>query len=167
MILNLFLCVICALCLAMAEDMRRKLKQVRGQKEIIELAAKKRANKIIDEANMKALKLVEEAKFDAENKRKSLEARLEAIGNSQLGEYKQNLQSVSKSIEEEFKVKALQQVEAEILAYKEEKMKHVQLEVEKIVKEASRIVLGKSLSNEDHLKLIIEALEEARTNHVI
>lgn len=71
-------------------------------------------------------------------------------------------ETVSKQIGEE-----LGEVQKEVQEYKEEKMKEVGDSVDEILHRVTKDVLAESLSEEEHKKLIVHALEQAKTEGIL
>jgi hypothetical protein len=63
---------------------------------------------------------------------------------------------------EDFRISALASLKKDIDTYKDKKLKDAEKTVNSIIQQVAQKVLNKSLSSEDHQKLIIESLEKAR-----
>lgn len=186
------LCVVLAVVLAAYDRLMRKYKAMKLTQEEIENRARDKAIKIIEEARDKAVLILNDAKLSAVNNQQDLDSKLSLVAEQQVDVYKDMLQKVSKNIEEEAvdeitefrkvlenevvgtEQNVSQKIEAEyaevnkkIAEYKEEKLREFDKRAEMVVKEFVKTVLGKSLSEDIHMDLIKQALEEAKRNNVL
>ena len=90
---------------------------------------------------------------------------LKQLSNQSLGDFK----SVTKELETDmqnqiksFRESLIPQMEKELAAYKENRMKEAEAAINRIIQRVSQEILHKSVSLEDHEKLILESLEKAK-----
>jgi F0F1-type ATP synthase membrane subunit b/b' len=172
-------------------DLLREFKKQSVNKEAIESEARKRAEEIVSMAQDQALRLMEKAKLETGEKETALARELHKLTEGQVGEYKLSLQNISKDIQEEtlrefgkFKetlaaetIKTQESIQKrieveyekmlrELSEARDKRYKDLEVEVVAAVREISKKVFGRAMSAEDHEQLIIQALEEAKKNHV-
>ncbi|MEK7154766.1 MAG: hypothetical protein AAB697_01410 [Patescibacteria group bacterium] len=150
-----------------------KSKIVAREEEIVE-GAKRKAERIINEAQERALKVLGEARLGAENRNKKLETRLDRIEDKEVREFKKALGDVATSVEGEATVVVGQKIDEEVAKarveiekYKQLKLKQVDDNIGEIVKETVKKVLGKGITALEHKDLVLQALQEAKENHVL
>lgn len=169
----------------------RELKELKTEKGSFEESGRQKAAKIMEEARDKALQMLEGVKIDAGENQQLVDEELKKIGQMQMDNYNNMIQKISKSIEdeaikevEEFRKKletdagSVQktvvarveedyvQAKKQIETYKTERMKQVDRQVLQLMKDVGKDVLGKTMDFETHRELIMQALEEARKEHV-
>jgi hypothetical protein len=185
-------CAVLAVVLAAYERLMRKYKAIRSSQEEIETKARDKAVRIIEEARDKAILILNEANLSAGNNQQELENKLNLVAEKQVDVYKEMLQKISKSIEDEaldeitdFKKELetevvgsekmvtrkideeLLEVNKQIDAYKAEKIREFDTKAGKLVREFLRISTGMVFEEADHKELIKQALEEAKKDNVI
>lgn len=150
-----------------------KRKIVAREEEIV-LAAKRKAERIINEAQERALKVLGEARLGAENRNKKLEGRLDRIEEKEMKDFRKTLNQVATSVEGEATAVVGQKIDEEVAKarveiekYKTQKIKQVDENIGEIVKETVRKVLGKGVTALEHKELVLQALREAKENHVL
>jgi len=97
--------------------------------------------------------------------RKTYETSLQQIATTSL----QNFQTVSKGLQtdleaqiKKFHETLLPNMEKELESYKQSRLKQAEQVITKVVAEASQQILNKSISFEDHQRLMTESLEKAK-----
>jgi len=150
-----------------------KRKIVAREEEIVQ-GAKRKAERIVEEAQERALKVLGEARLGAENRNKKLETRLDRIEEKEVREFRKTLEDVATSVEGEATVVVGQKIDEEVAKarveiekYKTQKIKQVDDSIGEIVKETVRKVLGKGITALEHKDLVVQALQEAKENHVL
>jgi hypothetical protein len=80
------------------------------------------------------------------------------------------LQERTAATQEEAK-KAIEQsyerMEAEILAYKQKRLTMIDQSIHQVIREVTEEVLGKAIHTEQHQEIVIKALEDAKSAHVV
>ncbi len=174
------LCLVLGLVLAGYDKLLRELNRTKKDRETINADAREKAVKMIESARDKAVEIVSEAKFGSLRESDDMENRLEDVSQQKLKEYKQMLQSISKTVEttavrelSEFKrtldletsagQKAVgEKILQELGDYKETRIREVDARVTAVVKKITLDVLGRSISSDDLGKTITSALEKAK-----
>jgi hypothetical protein len=147
--------------------------------------------KIITDAEEEADKIISDTKFISTTSKESLDNALKKLvtdiekesdisGKDIMSAYQNSLKevtgaslhnfhSISKELEadlqkqiKEFNEAQLGSMKKELESYKESQLKQTQEMVAKIVSQVSQDVLNKSISTDDHQKLIIESFEKAK-----
>lgn len=196
MTFELFAVIILAIVLAVVlkayDNLSRELSRIKHEKEVIEERARHHAQKIVNEAKDKALGIVEGAQIKVEKSNEEVEERLNKVSEDQIGQYKQVLHNISKSIEDgalremqEFKkTLEMETIDAQKIIgkrieeqytdatrnleeYRLRKLKELNNSLFETLKLVSRKVLGRTMSVEDHGDLVVKALEEARHEQLI
>lgn len=162
-----------------------KIRELREQHVDVVEAAKREAEKILKEAEIRAAKIVGSAEIVADKNQKEWEKRLEIAMAERLREYDRVLQNVSKSVEKnaaqdirDFTVGAQKslteklakgdaKIEEEIQQVRADRIKRLDVEMGNVIERVTREVLGKALSLTEHRELVIKALEEAKGQHVL
>jgi len=183
---------ILGLVLKVHDRLLREFEHLREDRESWEARARQKAMAVLEEARDKAIEILGEARIEAESKRDSLSRKLDRVGERELDDYKQVLQNISVSIESqvdkemgEFR-KALEsgtveaqktigekmesrynQMMAEVETEKKRKLAELDKKLVAVIKETANSVIGKTLSPEDHLELIMNSLEEAKKRNVL
>lgn len=149
-----------------------KRKIVAREEEIVG-GAKRKAERIINEAQERALKVLGEARLGAENRNKKLETRLDRIEEKEIKNFRKTLDQVATSVEGEATAVVGQKIDEEVAKarveiekYKAQKLKQVDENIDEIIKETVRKVLGKGITALEHKDLVLQALREAKENHV-
>jgi len=149
-------------------------KKIVAREEEIVAGAKRKAEKIMAEAQDRALRVLEEARLGAENRNKKLETRLDRIEEKEVREFKKTLGDVATSVEGEATAVVGQKIDEEVAKarveiekYKAQKFKQVDDNIGEIVKETVKKVLGKGITALEHKDLVVQALQEAKENHVL
>lgn len=95
---------------------------------------------------------------------------LQQMAQQSLGSF----QNVTKELEEELSTRSKQfqdslipSIEKEIEKYKQSQLQQLDQSIKKIIQKVSQEVLNKSISVEDHEKLVIDALEKAKSERVL
>ena len=78
----------------------REFERLKQERESWEARARHKAVTIIEEARDNAMEILEGARIEAESKRDSMNRKLDGVGERELLDYKQVLQSISKAIED-------------------------------------------------------------------
>ena len=144
---------------------RKKKEQQEAGKMVDE--AQDKAAKILRQAQDKAVQILEKARLDTENRNEKLEIRLDRAEEKQVAEFKKAVGDAApailgRKIDEEF-VRA----KAEIGEYRKQKETEIALRAEELVRQVAKQALGKGLDMEKHKALIVAALEEAKSAHVL
>lgn len=179
----IILSVVLGVVLAAYERLIRKLDKYQREQEIIDAQSKQRAAKIVEAAKEKALAILENTKIDAKESQEDIDKKLEQITNKQMDYYKELLQSISENIKDDAK-KVLEQqatgaqntviqkieddyseAKKQVEAYKQEQMKQIDARSGEIIKEFTRLALGKAMPEELKQALVMEALEEAKKTY--
>lgn len=124
------------------------------------------SQKIVDEALQKMIADIKaETSTAAEDFRKSYVASLQQIAATSLRDF----QTVSKELQtdleaqiKKFHESLLPNMEKELENYKQTRLKQAEQIITKVVQEASQQILNKSITFEDHQRLMTEALEKAK-----
>lgn len=187
----IIVCLVLAIVLAAYDRLMRRFQGMKSMQAELEIRARDKATKMIEEARDKAMLILNQANLQASGNQQELDKKLRDVAEKQLEVYKEIVQNISKEIETEamgeidgFK-KLLQQetsgvqqtvaqridqqyVEAtrQIEAYKGAKMKEFDVRAEDVAREFCKIVVGKTLTFDDQTELIKQALEEAKTANV-
>ncbi len=110
--------------------------------------------------------LLDSTKAEFLRKAEESVAAIEKIPQEEIESFKEILRSetiesqkiIGKRVNEEFN-----EVQKEIQEYKDQKFEDMDESVQEVIKKVTKEVLSKSLSDEDHRKLVLEALQEAKT----
>jgi gas vesicle protein len=170
----------------------REIRKLKNDRITIEEKARERAEELVRGARDKATEIIGEAKVDAGKWQQVLEQELDKSLQEQIGNYKNNMQTVSKQITEEVKSEAedlkkvlemetvesekaaaerLKQeyakVDKEIAEYRQQKFRQTEEEAINILQEVGRKVFNRSLDLNDQTEMITEALEKAKNQNVI
>lgn len=187
----IIVCLILGIVLFAYVRLDRKFRGLKGSQEEIENEARQKAMRIVQEANDRALLILNQAKLETGKNQQELEQKLATVSETQAENYKEMLQSVSKKIEDEalgeitdFKqvmeketvggeqsmATKIEQEYAvamqELAEYKNQKIKALELKSQEMLKEYAKDVLGKSLSFDDKQELMMQAIEEAKKAYV-
>ena len=160
MIAIVLLSAVLAVVLAGYDQRVKEINSLKEEQEETERKARQQALRIIEDARNKAISILQQVTIDTQRQKELLDSQVGEITQQQLKEYKQYLQKVSKEIEKG--------VEAQAKDYQ----KILEIETagaEKVVAaiaEASQELLGKTITIDDQTELIMQALEEAKKQHV-
>lgn len=124
------------------------------------------SQKTVDQALDKMLvDIKDETATAATEFKKTYTASLQTIANTSLHDF----QTVSKELQtdleaqiKKFHETLLPNMEKEIESYKQTRLKQAEAVIGKVVQEASQQILNKSISFEDHQRLMTDALEKAK-----
>ncbi len=156
-----------------AEGMMRGAAAVREQ-------GRQKAIALIEDARDRAVKIITSAQVSAESQRKEVKKELDKISAEQLRELQRTLANVSEGIQssavkeiDEFKqaleieaVGAQRAVADKAEKYKDEQLAKVDRQIWEIIKTVAKEVTGKTVTPEDHKELVMQALQEAKKQHV-
>ncbi len=152
----------------------------------------RRLQKLHNDAKEQALEIISAATLDAEKERKIMKLKLDEISADHLRKFDEMLQNISKTVKSstETEIKkfaqalemetigaqkaaakkleeAYDQVNAEIQEYKMNEMRKIENDVNESIAEITKEVLGKSIPISVHQDLIMEALKNAKKQHVV
>lgn len=155
-------------------------------------AAKDNVEKMMEEANLKAVEVVHQANIFNNEQAKSFEEELKRINEAEFDEYKSQLSDIrseflseARSAVEDFEKLIRQDMnsvrsqvsnavaasekaaEAEIQEFKRAKIEEVSKMTQGIIEKVAQEALGRSLTREDHRDLIMKALERAKSEDVL
>jgi uncharacterized protein YicC (UPF0701 family) len=120
----------------------------------------------VDEALQKMVDDVSgETKDAASNFRTSYQSSLDTIAKQSLNDFQtvtKDLQTDLQTQVQEFHKTLLPALEKELDEYKQARLKQAEQTITRIVQQASQDILKRSISFEDHQKLLAEALEKAK-----
>lgn len=71
-------------------------------------------------------------------------------------------EEAKKAIEQSY-----QRMESEILAYKQKRLNLIDQSIHQVIREVTEEVLGKAIHTEQHQEIVIKALEDAKSAHVV
>lgn len=146
-----------------------------GARKIIERATEK-ASKTLAETNSLKKEMIKELEVSLENLRSDLMEKFseetkvaQEIYHEEEKKFVSNLekkileeaQSHEKNLEKEIQAE-FQRTKEDVKRYKDEKLKEVEKEINKIIERVLEEAGAKSISLEDHEKLVLEALEKAK-----
>lgn len=160
------------------------------EEELVMSRARQKALSIIQNARDQGVDIIGRSKISATESKSKLEENLSEISATNMREFKNILQTISKTVEgdalkeiEEFK-KALEletiqsqktvaakmqqnydQAKAEVEKYKQAQMAQAEAKIDQIVSEVVKDIIGRVIPLEEHQKLIIAALEKAKKQH--
>ncbi len=175
------LLAICVAALLWVYQLRmRKISKLESVNSEHEKELKARAKRIIDDANAEAIRIVDSAHVDAKKIQNSLDSKLDAVNETELKEYKQTIQKVSKDIEDssvreiiegknivDDKMRELlKTAEQQVDDYKQKKIIEINNRMMSFIKELSLKVLSDSIKPETQKEFILKSLEEAKEGHV-
>jgi len=186
------LMAVLAVVLRAYDRLLRDSQRQKEDRETWEARARHKAVVIVEEARDKALEILREARIEAETKRDSLNKKLDNLGERQLIDYKNVLQTISKAVEEgatrelgQFR-QALEsetiqaqkvigekmedqynRMADEIKHEKQIRLEELDKQVFAVIKKATNDIIGKALTVDEHSDLVIKALEEAKRTHVL
>ncbi|MDO8488112.1 MAG: hypothetical protein Q7S31_02230 [bacterium] len=169
---------------------RRKAGKLHQEEELVMSRARQKALSIIQNARDQGVDIIGRSKISATESKSKLEENLSEISATNMREFKNILQTISKTVEgdalkeiEEFK-KALEletiqsqktvaakmqqnydQAKAEVEKYKQAQMAQAEAKIDQIVSEVVKDIIGRVIPLEEHQKLIIAALEKAKKQH--
>jgi len=169
----------------------KEINSLKEEQEETERKARQQALRIIEDARNKAISILQQVTIDTQRQKELLDSQVGEITQQQLKEYKQYLQKVSKEIEKgvEAQAKDYQKIleietvgaekvvaakieegyikaEKDVEVYKQKLMDKAREEIVVIIAEASQELLGKTITIDDQTELIMQALEEAKKQHV-
>lgn len=173
------------------EEIEKKEKKIdTNYHEIVDDALTKE-RRILEDATAEADKIIADTQLISDSSKESMSLALEgmktdihtevgSLANSYHSQYQTALQkltneslddfkNVSKELQENlrkevttFQSSLLPNLQKELDAYKQSRMKETDQIVTKVVQKVSQQVLNKTLSMEDHQKLLLDALEKAK-----
>jgi len=185
------LSAVLAVVLAGYDQRVKEINSLKEEQEETERKARQQALRIIEDARNKAISILQQVTIDTQRQKELLDSQVGEITQQQLKEYKQYLQKVSKEIEKgvEAQAKDYQKIleietvgaekvvaakieegyikaEKDVEVYKQKLMDKAREEIVVIIAEASQELLGKTRTIDDQTELIMQALEEAKKQHV-
>jgi len=185
------LSAVLAVVLAGYDQRVKEINSLKEEQEETERKARQQALRIIEDARNKAISILQQVTIDTQRQKELLDSQVGEITQQQLKEYKQYLQKVSKEIEKgvEAQAKDYQKIleietvgaekvvaakieegyikaEKDVEVYKQKLMDKAREEIVVIIAEASQELLGKTITIDDQTELIMQALEEAKKQHV-
>ena len=153
--------------------MREKKRRVERTEVEVAAGARKRAVKIVDEAQSRALQILGEARLDTEARSKKLEARLDRMEDKEMTAFKKSVAGISQNIEGEALAVVGQKVDEEVEKakaaveeYKAAKIAAIDIRAGEAIRMVTAKVLGKALDLAQHKQLVKQAIEEAKKENV-
>jgi hypothetical protein len=120
----------------------------------------------VDQALQKMLVDVQgQTAHTSDDFKKTFENSLHEIANASLNDFQKISHGLQTDLEKqikEFHETLLPRMEKELEGYKEVRIKQAEQTITKIVQQASQEILNKSISFEDHQKLMIDSLDKAK-----
>jgi len=181
LIVLVVLSAIIAILMAAYLNLAKKLNYERGQEDKINEKARLKQEKILEEAREKALQILREAKMLSDEQRDEFEEQwknvikkvsrdFESGAEDEVKGFRKSLEveavgvekAVADRVEQEFAT-AKQQIDE----YKKYRLAKLDGEIDEIVSNTVKKVIGKVIPMEEHKKLIISALEEAKREHIL
>ncbi len=176
---------------AREKEIEKKEKKTDTQYHQVVDDALSKERKILEDATTEANQIISETEFVSQSSKDSIDAALAQMRKSIQSEtattangfktsYQHELkkltdqslvdfQTISKEMQENLHKQSLQfqndmlpALERELVAYKEARMKETEVLIKGVVQKVSQDVLNKSLSLEDHQKLLIDSLDKAK-----
>ena len=154
--------------------MREKKRRVERIETELASAARKRAVKIVDEAQERALQILGEARLDTEARSKKLEARLDRMEDKEMTAFKKSVVGMAQNIEGEALAVVGQKVDEEVekakaavAKYRQAKIAEIDTRAEEVIRMVTAKVLGKALDLAQHEQLVKQAIEEAKAENVL
>ncbi len=133
--------------------------------------AHKKATKILDEAQVEAVKILKAARTGAVTHRAQLgakmDAALNAVADREIKDFKNALEMETIHVEKAVGQKIAtryDEVNKEVEDYKVKQIALVDQKVNKAVVQVAQKILGKTINPRDHQELVLKALEEAKQN---
>ena len=148
-------------------DLKRRQHGVDAEADVKLKQAQEKAEKVLRQAQDKALEILERARMDTEARSQELGVRLDRAEEKEIADFKKAVGEATpvimgRKIDEEF-----DRAKEEIEGYKTQRLKDIDAKAMKIIKDVTRSALGKALDTEKHKTLIMAALEEAKSAHVL
>lgn len=145
---------------------RRKKKEQQEVGRIVDEVGEK-ARKILQQAQYKALEILEKARLDTEARSEKLDIRLDRAEEKEIMDFKKALGQTTAGVMKQKVDEEIAAAQAQIEGYKVKKMQEVDAKVQDMVSQVTKEVLGKALDTSKHTALIAAALEEAKLAHVL
>jgi vacuolar-type H+-ATPase subunit H len=188
----IILSIVLAVVLFAYERLLEEVRKLKSERETVEVKSRQKAAKLVNDAREKAVTIVGEAKIDAQKWQEVLNQELDKLVQSEVGEYKQRIQSISNNIEDQVRSEAedfkkvlemetvdaqrviseqmkekYDTVEKQVEEYRQKKFKEIDEKAAEVLETAAKEVFGKLINLESHTDLIIAALEKAKKQNVI
>lgn len=162
-----------------------QLAKYKKEQAILDAQTRQKAAKIVEEAKDKALEILENTKIDAKESQEEIDKQLEDITKKQVDYYKELMLNITNNIKDDTKKALEQQVNGaqntvvqkieddytlakqQVELYKQARMKQIDTNAVEIIREFTKIALGKVWSNQEQEELIKTALEEAKKQYVV
>lgn len=154
--------------------LQKRLRELESSGEEVVNQARKESVKIISQAHEEAAKILVKASDYKLKTEEFLAGYLEDATKQELSLYRKNLQSISNNINEralremdEMVQRRYTQVEEMLNSYKEKRLREIKDRIGDLMRIMSIRALQRSLSFEEHRKLVEDAIDEAYKQHVI
>lgn len=168
-----------AILISKLEKQRKEIEQLKAQRIDIEFQARQKALRLLEDAREKGIEIIMDATVKAGKDKSEIANDWNKITNEQLDIYKQMIQTISKSAEKESVRKLsdlnkaidteisteLKKVSEEMQIYKDQKIKDVNQKLREYVIDISRTLVGKSLTHEEHVDLVMKSLTESEQKY--
>ena len=158
----------------------KKLNSLQKKDNSIKSEAQKNADEIIEGAQSKALKIIQDANLFKNNMEDKFAEELRKFSESQvknfektsydfLANYQKELTGLREeaiktivNISKDIEKSNLDDIQSMLENYKIERMKDIDKQIYADIERISKIVLGKAISMQDHENLVMQALEKAK-----
>lgn len=180
------------LALATYLHFKRRARHLRREEQLIMSRARQKALGIVTQARDQALNIIAHAKISANTDKLKLEENLDKISADQLREFQKLISNISKNIESDavkgigeftqaLELETVQsqkvvaqkiedqysQVQQELAEMKQQRLAQLNTQINVVLKEVITQIAGKVIPLDEHEKLIISALDEARRKNAI
>lgn len=170
----------------------RRLRRLHRDEQLILSRARQKAVRIVESARDQALNIISHAKISANTDKLKLEENLDKISADQLREFQKLISNISKTIESDavkeigeftqaLELETVQsqkvvaqkiadqysQVQQELAEMKRHQLAQLYTQINDVLKEVIKQITGKIIPLEEHEKLIIKALEDAKKRHLV
>ena len=176
-----FLGVVLAVVTAGYVGLAAKLKVEREHEDRIKEKAREKAGVILRQAQDKAMQMIREAKVLTEEQSETLAKQLKKTISVKMKDYEEGVEEEVKGFRKTLELEAVgaekvvaarvereyEEARVQVEEYKKAKLAKIDAEIMGIVSDTVKNVTGKVIPLEEHRKLIISALEEAKREHVL
>jgi len=153
--------------------MREKKRRVERTEAEVAAAARKKAGKIVDEAQGRALQILGEARLGLEVRKEKLDKRLDRLEDKEMTAFRKSVVGMAQNIEGEALAVVGQKVDEEVEKakaaveeYKAAKIAAIDTRAGEAIRMVTAKVLGKALDLAQHKQLVKQAIEEAKKENV-
>ena len=179
--LIVFLCVVIAVVTGAYMDAARRLKAGSRYHEKSQEKANLKAEAILRQAQDRAMQMIREAKILTGEQSEELERQLKRTISVKMKDYEEGVEEEVKGFRKTLEMEAVgaervvaqriereyEQARAQVEEYKKAKLAEIDAEIMEAVSDTVKRVTGKVIPLDEHRKLIISALEEAKREHVL